>query len=230
MTVSNAIARPELFWISGSPPSWRVMLALAIKRIDYASRLLDASLSEHKAAAYLALNPRGQVPTLRDGDVIVRESVAILAYLDARWPERPIFGAGPAAAAEIWQKVMDFESNLRPVLTTVAQAIFRNQISERAAELSTATETASAEFDRLQDELRRRTFLVGDSPTAADCVLYPGISWLARAIDKSSADGALPAATRTLLDNRPVFDAWRDRIETLPGFSSTYPPHWRSRN
>lgn len=230
MTVSNAIARPELFWISGSPPSWRVMLALAIKEIGYASRLLDASSSAHKAAAYLALNPRGQVPTLRDGDVVVRESVATLAYLDARWPERPIFGADPAAAAEIWQKVMDFESNLRPAITTVAQAIFCNQISERVPELSSATEMASAELDLLQEGLRGRSFLAGDRPTAADCVLYPGIAWLARAFDKSSADGALPTATRALLDNRPVFDAWRDRIEALPGFSSTYPPHWRNRN
>ena len=87
------------------------MRAVAIKGIDYASRLLDASSSEHRTAA-LALNPRGQIPTLRDGGVVVRESLAILAYLDARWPERPIFGADPAATAEIWQKVMDFESNL----------------------------------------------------------------------------------------------------------------------
>lgn len=88
------------------------MRALAIKGIDYASRLLDASSSEHRTAAYLALNPRGQIPTLRDGGVVVRESFAIFAYPDARWPERPIFGADPAATAEIWQKVMDFKSNL----------------------------------------------------------------------------------------------------------------------
>jgi hypothetical protein len=61
-------------------------------------------------------------------------------------------------------------------------------------------------------------------------VLYPSIAWFARAIDKASVSGALPTATRALLDNRPVFDAWRDRIEALPGVALTYPPHWRNRN
>ena len=68
----------ELFWISGSPFAWRVQLTLAIHKIDYVSHLLDASQGELKKTEYLALNPRGKVPVLKHGELLVRESVAIL--------------------------------------------------------------------------------------------------------------------------------------------------------
>ncbi len=38
----------------------------------------------------MALNPRGQVPTLVDGDIIVGESLAALLYLDDAYPEHPL--------------------------------------------------------------------------------------------------------------------------------------------
>lgn len=57
------------------------MLALEVKQLKYTSRLLEASKGENKAPEYLKLNPRGTVPTLKDGDIVVRESLAIMAYL-----------------------------------------------------------------------------------------------------------------------------------------------------
>jgi glutathione S-transferase len=56
----------EVFWSSGSPFSWRVLLALEAKRLPYTSRLLAMSKREHQAAAYPALNPRGPRPARRE--------------------------------------------------------------------------------------------------------------------------------------------------------------------
>jgi glutathione S-transferase/maleylpyruvate isomerase len=50
----------EIFWFSGSPFSWRVLLTLEVKGLGYTSRLLEASKDEHKAPHYLRLNPRGK--------------------------------------------------------------------------------------------------------------------------------------------------------------------------
>lgn len=48
------------------------------------------SLGEHKSEEILALNPRGQVPTFKDGDAVVNESLAILLYLEDAYPEKSL--------------------------------------------------------------------------------------------------------------------------------------------
>ena len=72
----------DLWWGSGSPYSWRVLLALEHKRLPYDSHLLQMSLQEQKAPQMLAMNPRGRLPVLKHDDYVVFESVAILYYLD----------------------------------------------------------------------------------------------------------------------------------------------------
>jgi len=61
----------ELYWGSGSPFSWRVMLTLEVKGLAYESKLLEFSKGQNKSPAYLRLNPRGKVPTLKDGDFVL---------------------------------------------------------------------------------------------------------------------------------------------------------------
>src|SRR5436190_23236563 len=102
----------EVFMISGSPFAWRVLLALELKGLAYETRVLEMSKGEHKSPAYLAINPRGRVPTLRDGDTVVYESLAILAYLDRRYPTPPLFGATPREAGLVWQTVCETLSDL----------------------------------------------------------------------------------------------------------------------
>ena len=91
----------EVHWASGSPFSWRVLLTLEVKQLPYQSRLLTFSKREHKSPEYLALNPRGKVPTLKDGDFILHESLAIMAYLDSAYPARPIFGRTQIGRAHV---------------------------------------------------------------------------------------------------------------------------------
>src|SRR5688572_22765680 len=93
----------EVFWASGSCPSWRVMLALEVKRVAYQAHLLDFSKRQHKAPEHLAMNPRGKVPVLRDGDVTLYESLAILAYLERRFPEPPLLGTTARETGLIWR-------------------------------------------------------------------------------------------------------------------------------
>jgi hypothetical protein len=73
----NAVAEPdrlmsqlassvEIYWISGSPFAWRVLLTAEVKGIPYEEKLLQASKGELKATNFLAINPLGRVPALRD--------------------------------------------------------------------------------------------------------------------------------------------------------------------
>ena len=103
----------EIFWISGSPYAWSVLLALELKGLEYTSHLLDRSRDEHKAPEFLAINPRGKVPVLTCGDTVISETPAILAYLEAKHPEPPLFGASPEETGHIWQLVSEIESYVR---------------------------------------------------------------------------------------------------------------------
>src|SRR5512145_1540115 len=97
----------EVYWGSGSPYAWRVLLALEIKRTPYASRLIEFSKKQHKAPEFLALNPRGKVPVLKDGDFALSESLAIVAYLDRKFPEPPLFGRTAAETGLIWKSISE---------------------------------------------------------------------------------------------------------------------------
>ena len=221
-------AKPELYWISGSPPCWRVMLALEAKGITYESQRLDAAKEEHKTDAYLAINARGQVPTLRLGAVTVRESVAILAFIEAQWPQPALFGRTAAQTAEVWQSIMDFESNTRPAVAAIAQILFRHQQAARREELEACTTAAGAELERYDAALKRAAYLCGPELTAADFVLYPAIRWLERALDKAPEGRSTVAGLSGMLEGRVGIGAWRRRIEALPYFEPTVPPHWRA--
>src|SRR3990167_4669598 len=114
----------ELYWGSGSPFAWRVMLTLEVKRLKYESKLLEFSKQEHKSPDYLRLNPRGKVPTLKDGDFVLYESLAIMAYLDRKYPDPPLFGRTPQETGAIWRAISEAESYLVGPGSQVGRAIF----------------------------------------------------------------------------------------------------------
>src|SRR5687768_18390379 len=114
----------ELYWGSGSPFAWRVMLTLEVKGLAYQSKLLEFSKGEHKTPAYLQLNPRGKVPTLKDGDYVVNESLAIMSYLDRKYPEPQLFGKTPEETGLIWRFLTECEAYLLSASAKVVRPIF----------------------------------------------------------------------------------------------------------
>src|SRR4051812_32329671 len=102
----------EVYWFSGSPYAWRVLLALEFKGLGYESKLLRMSEREHQSSAYLKLNPRGKVPVLRDNDYTLYESLAIMAYLDRKYPEPPLFGTTPEESGIVWRVISEYVSYL----------------------------------------------------------------------------------------------------------------------
>src|SRR6476661_4951161 len=99
----------EVYWGSGSPFAWRV---------------LQFSKQEHKSPHMLALNPRGKVPVLKDGDYVCFESLAILYYLDLKYPEPPIFGRTPEEAGTIMRVICEYQAYIEPHVSTIVNAVF----------------------------------------------------------------------------------------------------------
>jgi glutathione S-transferase len=216
----------ELYWGSGSPFAWRVMLTLEVKRLDYASNLLEFSKGENQTPAYLQLNPRGKVPTLKDGDFVLWESLAIMAYLDRKYPDPPIFGTTAEETGLIWRALAECESYMVSAGDKVVRPIFFGKGLDKVEEIQQAAQTLRRELKTLDDKLAASPWLVGRGISAADIAVFPLVQLLLRAAGKENARrfdlGLLPFA-----QGFPNLAAWAGRIESLPNYQRTYPPHWR---
>ncbi len=216
----------ELYFISGSPPCWTVMLALEFKRLVYRQRRLDNAKREQKSPEFLKVNPRGQVPVLTHGDVSVCETLAVLSYLDATNPAPPLFGTFPEETARIWQAICECDGNLRQPVTGISRPLFRGKGQEFATQISEAAEVARDELALLESRVNASPWLAGENLSAADLIVYPVLMQLSRAAAREDA-APLDLALHPFSEYFPNLDMWRQRIEALQGFDNAYPPHWK---
>ena len=89
----------RLYWMSGAPSSWRVLLALELKQLPYESVRMEMSKGDMKTPEYMAMNPRGQAPLLIDyekgGGTPIYESFAILMFLEKHYRNIPLLSSKP---------------------------------------------------------------------------------------------------------------------------------------
>ena len=86
------------------------------------------SRQEHKAPHMLKLNPRGQLPVLKDGDYVCFESLAILYYLDLKYPAPPLFGRSPEEAGTIMRVICEYQTNAEPRLMKFVREVFTGKV------------------------------------------------------------------------------------------------------
>ncbi len=215
-----------LHWLSGSPYAWRVQLALLLKGLEYTSHIHQMSTGELSSPEYLALNPRGRVPTLVDDGYVVYESMAILAYLDRKYPGPPLFGTTAEQAGAIWRAAFEYTAYVDPAVEDFILPLYRGEADSKVEQIQRAAEVLEKELALMDGTLARSPFLTGDALTAADLVYFPAVKSIERAGSKDAARpfalGLLPLAERW-----PNIRAWTARVEALPGYARTYPPHWR---
>jgi glutathione S-transferase len=215
-----------LYWGSGSPFAWRVMLALEHKRLTYESQLLHFDKQEHQSPQMLKLNPRGRVPVLRDGDYVVFESIAVLYYLERKYPEPPMFGVTAEEAGVIMRVICEFQAYAEPAVARIVSTVFADQVAENIDELTDAMHIVAREARTIEARLSRELWIVGAGYSATDMVIFPWIQLLRRALDRTAA-AELGARFLPMEKNYPALARWIRRIEALPGYQRTYPPHWR---
>ncbi len=216
----------EVYWGSGSPYAWRVLLALEYKRLPYVSHLLQFSKQEHKSPQMLHMNPRGRVPVLKDGDYVCFESLAILYYLDLKYPEPPIFGRTPEEAGTIMRVICEYQAYIEPHLAKIAEAVFSKSTDLRSDAITRSMHAAASEARTIEGRLSKSDWVVGESCSAVDMVIFPGFQLLKRALERPEAR-ELASRFMPVEVNYPAVARWVARVESLPGYERTYPPHWR---
>jgi glutathione S-transferase len=214
----------EIYWGAGSPYAWRVLLAAELKRIPYTAHLLEFSKGDLKSPAFLAISPRGKVPAIKDGDFALAESLAILAYLDRAYPDPPLYGTNPHDAGHIALAIADFESYVRDHASTVNRWVFGDK--PKTPDVDDAQAKLLAELARFEQRLGAGPYLVGATPTAADLVWFPTLRTFIRG-GVRNRERATELGLYPLAEKYPNTGAWIARIEALPGYDRTFPPHWR---
>jgi maleylacetoacetate isomerase len=89
----------KLYTYYRSQASFRVRIALNLKGIAREDSFLHLEKGDQFADAYRAVNPQMVVPTLVDNDIKLFQSLAILEYLEERYPEPPLLPSDPVARA-----------------------------------------------------------------------------------------------------------------------------------
>lgn len=177
----------------------RVELFASIAGIKYEINPINLAKGEHKQAAFLALNPDGQVPTIQDGEVTLSDANAILIYLARKY------------ASDYLPQDLVHEAQIQKFLTLAAGEIAFGPAAARLInvfkaplDLEFATATAEKVLGKLERHMENKQFLVADRPTIADIAIY---SYVAHAPEGGISLEAYPN-TRRLLAN----------IEALEGF------------
>jgi glutathione S-transferase len=179
--------------------SMRAQLSLDEKGLDYEYVTVDLFKGEHKQPNFLAINPRGQVPALVDGDVRIYESVAIVQYLEFRYPKPSLIPSEPGAMATCFRLIGEFNQKLDP--TNIFGSVKFG--GKRRADLGDRV-------DKLLTECRIWERYVGDGPyfagkafSIADIVVLPFFGTIIDGLGLPRAD-------------YPNLHAWYERCKSRP--------------
>lgn len=211
----------EFYCGSGSPYAWRVWLGLEHKELAYTLKLLSFSAGDLKQPQFLALNPRGKVPVLVDDGFVLYESAAILDYLEEAYSGRGerLLPDDVRARARARRLIREADNYLAPAMENLVDDILFSPPEQWNADaIARARDAFIAELSRFETELDGDFF--AGTVGSVDYTVYPIIA-LALRSERKKPDLNLSA-------NIPLkLAAWMRRMEALPYFTKTYPPHWK---
>jgi maleylacetoacetate isomerase len=168
--------KPILYDYWRSSAAYRVRIALNLKGIDYESRQVDLREGEQKSADYRALNPQGLVPMLEIDGQRLTQSLAIINYLDIRYPTPPLIPAAAAERAHVVAMAMAVACDIHPLNNLRVLKYLKNELGQSQEDIDRWYAHWIAEgLPGLEAMAAPKAgkFLFGDAPTGADVLLVP---------------------------------------------------------
>jgi maleylacetoacetate isomerase len=170
------MSRPLLHDYYRSSASYRVRIALNLKGIAYDSHPVSLIDGAQKSDAYRSLNPQGFVPMLEIDGQRLTQSLAIMVYLDQRFPDPPLVPTDPADGAHVRSLALTIACDIHPlnnlrVLKYLKGTLGHDQDETDAWYRHWVIEGLSA-LEALAAP-RSGEFLFGDGVTLADICLVP---------------------------------------------------------
>ena len=146
--------------------------ALNLKGIDYEYKVVNLLTNDHKTPEYVALNPKSLVPLLDCDGTLLTESVAIMEYLDEKFPDKnPLLPKSLEDRAKVRSLVSAITSNIQPVQNMrVIKFVGQGDQDKTAA---FARHFIELGFEGLEKDLEKTAgkYAFGDTITMADVVI-----------------------------------------------------------
>lgn len=183
-----------------SPIARRVWLSLLEKQLPFEPIVVNLATGEQMQADYLALHPFHHVPAIVDGEIQVIESLAILDYLEAQYPEPSLTASSSLEVARMRMVQMVVVNEIVPKIGTLAA------VETPDADLLQHMETA---LKFLSQQLGTGTYFGGDRLNLADIV----------------AGATLPLVKHLGISflPHPTLAEWHDRIAAREAWQKTEP-------
>lgn len=200
----------KLYTYEQSGNSYKVRLLAAFLGVALDHVELDFLNDQQHSPEFLAINPRGEVPTLVDGERVLTDSAAILVYLAGRHDKAAWWSDDVAEQAAIVDWLAFAASWVQyGVFTARAILSFKGPYNglgttSDATTLAEATKRGVTSLEILQKTLETRDWLANGRPSIADIAVFPYV--------------ALAPMGDISLEPYPAIRAWISRIRALPGF------------
>jgi len=220
--VSRMASKFHLFWASGSPPAWRVMLTLEEKGLaGYSNTLVHFDKNEHKSEDVLKWNPRGQVPTLvYENSYSINESLAACDFIEKIYHNQgtqlvPV--DDPKLHALMLQRRFEWLNMEKKGSELVYYKLFKRSAPDGVIDPAVGKKLLDAFYEELQFWEKHATegdYLAGSKLSLADVTIFPNLAFYVRCgLDLSA--------------HAPHLQQYYQRMLQLPSVQSTWPPHWK---
>ncbi|MDP1639701.1 MAG: glutathione S-transferase [Hyphomicrobium sp.] len=191
---------PKLYDLEPSGNCYKVRLMCALLSVPMEVVHVDFLAGAHKQSPLIDLNPFGEIPIFVDGDVVLRDSQAVLVYLARNWGGEGWLSTEPAPMADVmqWLTVAENEIARGP-----GDARLHDKFGVKL-DVRAAREKAARILGLMEAHLARQQWLALDRPTIADIACMPYVAL--------SHEGGIS------LEPYPAVKAWVERVKALPGF------------
>jgi maleylacetoacetate isomerase len=170
----------KLYTYFRSSAAYRVRIALNVKGLSYesVSKDLRNQAGEHRRSEYLSLNPQGLIPALEHEGRVLSQSLAIVEYLDERFPEPPLLPRGPADRALVRALALGVACDMHPLNNLRVLNYLRDELKQDEDSVNRWYAHWVAEGFRGLEEMAKRSsgdcrHCFGSAVTVADIFLVP---------------------------------------------------------
>lgn len=159
--------------------SWRARLSLAFKGIKYEYRAVNIVTGEQFDPSFRKFNPLGTVPVLEIDGAAITDSIAILEFLEERYPDaRPLLPKDLKQRAAVRQAVAVVSSGIQPLQNLRVGRYVEDKLGGPQERLLWMQHWIATGLRALEEAvaLTAGRYCFGDEVTLADVVLVPQLA------------------------------------------------------